>query len=65
MSEKENNNKPDFLVYQVIDRDDDKGIWNNIGAAWRHKDGQGLNIILNSVPLDGRLAVRKPKPKEI
>ncbi|AFY71965.1 hypothetical protein Pse7367_3739 (plasmid) [Thalassoporum mexicanum PCC 7367] len=66
MSEQETKNKPDFIVYQVLDRDGKKDdIWNDIGAAWQHKDGNGFNIILNSLPLDGRLTMRKPKSKEL
>jgi hypothetical protein len=65
MSEEETNNKPAFIVYQVLDRDGKKDdIWNHIGAAWQHKDGNGFNIVLNSLPLDGRLTMRKPKPKD-
>lgn len=50
------NSKPDFTVYTV---EGDKAFWTKIGAAWRHRDGDGLNITLTALPLNGRLTIRK------
>lgn len=49
---------PTHLVYHVRDRQGGKGIWTRIGAAWAHGDGQGFNVQLDCVPLDGRLTIR-------
>jgi hypothetical protein len=37
--------------------------WTRIGVAWAHKDGDGFDIILDAFPIDGRVALRKNKPK--
>jgi hypothetical protein len=31
---------PSHYVYQVRDREGQKGIWTRIGAAWPQKDGK-------------------------
>ncbi len=49
---------PSHTAYQVRDRDGGKGFWTRIGSAWAHGDGQGFNIQLESVPLDGRITLR-------
>lgn len=62
MSENENGTqgrKPDFIAYNVQDTQDGKGIWNRIGAAWRHKDGHGYELDLHSLPVDGRVTLRE------
>jgi hypothetical protein len=51
----------DFFAYNVLDRDGQKPIWSRIGIAFRHKDGKGLNIQLNALPVDGRLTLREPE----
>ena len=51
-------NGPSHIAYQVRDGKGDKGFWTRIGAAWQHKDGNGFNIQLESVPLDGRITLR-------
>lgn len=48
---------PTHIAYQVRDGNQ-KGYWTRIGAAWQHKDGKGLNIQLDAVPLDGKIALR-------
>ncbi len=49
---------PSHIVYHVRDRNGQKGFWTRIGAAWAHTDGQGFNVQVDCVPLDGRLAIR-------
>ena len=50
-------NTPSHIAYQVR-QTDDKSYFNNIGAAYEHKDGQGFNIQLDSVPVDGKVTLR-------
>lgn len=63
------NKKPSYTAFQIIetgktnDNGDDITFWNRIGAAWLNKDGS-INIVLNSVPLDGKIQLRVPKPTE-
>jgi hypothetical protein len=52
--------KPDYAVY-VVEGERDKAHWIKIGAGWSHSDGEGINLTLAAVPLNGRLIIRKPK----
>ena len=58
-------NGPDYYAYVVTKRESkDKAFWTNIGAAWENKDGEGLNIKLNALPLHGEIVLRRPKADE-
>ena len=52
------NRTPSHVAYQVRDREGKKGIWTRIGSAWPHADGNGFNIQIEAVPLDGRISLR-------
>jgi hypothetical protein len=57
--------KPDFKAYTVKDIGKDgekKGRWLEIGAAWEHKNGEGYDIVLEALPVNGRIVLRKPLP---
>ena len=58
MSDNKPNNKPTFALYSVTG-DGDAARWSRIGAAWNHKDGDGFSIKLESVPLNGRVVMRR------
>ena len=47
-----------FRVYSVIQRPKQEDYWLNIGAAFAHEDGQGFNLVLQALPLHGKLVVR-------
>jgi len=49
-------NAPTHFAYQVS-RGGQKSYWTRIGIAWTHKDGKGLNIVLDSFPVDGKVAI--------
>ena len=49
---------PSHLAYHVCNREGGDGFWTLIGSAWPHADGNGFNIQLGSMPLDGRIALR-------
>lgn len=51
--------RPDFIAYNVQESKDRKGYWNKVGAAWRHRDGQGYDIHLDSLPVNGRVTLRE------
>jgi len=57
-------NLPAFKVFTVIERETGKNYWQQIGSAWYHKDGQGIGITLNSLPLDGKLVMLPPRDDE-
>ena len=65
MTNQTTNNQPDFLVYNVKEYDKDKSNWTRVGAAWYHKDEEGLSIEFDLLPLDGKLTLRKPKDEQI
>ena len=50
--------RPSHIAYQVRKGKGDKGYFTRIGAAWPHKDGNGSNIQLDAVPLDGLITLR-------
>lgn len=54
--------KPTHAIYHV--RGEEKNeFWTRVGAAWIHKDGEGLSLALDFVPMndEGRLVVRANK----
>ena len=54
---------PSHIAYQVRDRGE-KSFWTRIGSAWPHADGNGFNIQLEVVPLDGRVNLRVASDKK-
>jgi hypothetical protein len=58
-------NRPSHIAYQVRDgKAGDKSFWTRIGVAWTSRDEKGFVIQLNAVPLDGKIILRLPDPKE-
>ncbi len=53
--------RPTHRVYAVT-KNGDRKFWREIGAAWRHQDGEGFNLKLDMLPLNGaEIVIRKPK----
>ncbi len=51
--------QPMFRAFSIIKRENSETpFWLNIGVAFMHKDDQGLNIILQALPLDGKVVLR-------
>lgn len=51
--------RPDFQAFAIRKRSDgQKDFWTEIGVGFLHKDGAGLNIVLQATPLDGRIVLR-------
>lgn len=42
----------------------EKTNWTRVGVAFPHKDGQGLNLELRALPVNGKLVIRRHEPKE-
>ncbi|MBL27243.1 MAG: hypothetical protein CMM50_06815 [Rhodospirillaceae bacterium] len=55
--------RPSHYAYQVNEGQDGKSFFNKVGAAFAHKDGQGFNVLLDSVPVDGRVTLRTPQER--
>ena len=56
--------KPAFNIFVVEEREGKDSFWLKIGAAFHHKDGKGYNLVLQALPLDGRLVLREYKEPE-
>jgi hypothetical protein len=56
-------NKPTFYVYGEVDRGRRQPQLIRIGAAWAHKEGTGVGLQVDSLPLNfnGRLVLFEPK----
>lgn len=50
---------PTHRAYSVIKREGQDDYWLNLGLAFPHKDGSGFNIILQALPLDGKIVCRE------
>jgi hypothetical protein len=50
--------RPTHVAYWVKERENKKDDWRQIGVAWSHSDGKGINISLDLQPLDGRIVLR-------
>jgi hypothetical protein len=54
-------NRPSHRVYAVT-KNGKQSFWQPIGAAWAHGDGEGFNLRLEFLPLNGaEIVVRKRK----
>ena len=58
--------KPAYRAYTVIKHEDKDDYWLNLGACYPHEDGEGFNLLLNALPVDAKLVLRryKEKPEE-
>lgn len=54
---------PSHAAYAVRETKDGGSIWTKIGSAWIHADGQGFNVQLDALPVDGRVTLRVPTEK--
>jgi hypothetical protein len=51
--------QPTHRAYTVIKREGQDDYWLNLGLVFPHKDGGGFNIVLQAVPLDGKIVCRE------
>ena len=58
--------KPAFNAYTVIKREGKDDYWLKLGVLFPHEDGEGFNLLLNALPVDAKLVLRryKEKPEE-
>ena len=54
----------DYIAYGVRDGEDSQSHWTRVGAAFSHKDGAGYDVVLDAVPVNGRIVLREPKYQE-
>lgn len=63
MSEDQKSKSPSHIAYQVRDGAEGTSHFNRIGAAFPHSDGNGFNLKLDSLPVDGRITLRTTKDR--
>ncbi len=63
MSEDQKSKSPSHIAYQVRDGAEGASHFNRIGAAFAHSDGNGFNLKLDSLPVDGRITLRTTKDR--
>ena len=53
-----------YRAFTVVKREGEEDFWLPIGAAFEHADKKGLNVVLQALPVDGRVVLRVPKDDE-
>lgn len=48
---------PVLIAYSVKRSKKGRAVWTRIGAAYPHETGNGLTVILDAVPTDGRIVL--------
>lgn len=64
MTEKTKTNKPSYIAYAVKDGANDHSFFTRIGAAFVHADGEGQTILIDVLPLNGKIVLRVPRENE-
>jgi hypothetical protein len=55
---------PAYRAYTVIQHEGKDDFWLRLGAVWPHGDGEGFNLLLQALPLDGKIVLRRYKKDE-
>ncbi|HEV7276531.1 MAG TPA: hypothetical protein VGN80_09615 [Devosiaceae bacterium] len=53
-----NDKRPTHIIWQVSG-ENDNAFWTRMGAGWLNRDGKGISLRLDAVPLHGRLVIRE------
>lgn len=53
-----------FSVREYEANGEKKSDWTRVGVAFSHADSKGFNVLLQAVPLDGKMVLRLHEPKE-
>lgn len=56
--------KPTHRAYTVIRREGKDDYWLNLGVCFEHEDHEGYNLLLQALPLDGKIVLRTYKEEE-
>ena len=55
---------PTHRAYTVIKREGKDDYWLNVGVCFAHEDKDGFNLLLQALPLDGKIVLRTYKEDE-
>lgn len=61
---KATSNLPTHFAYSVQEFESNgekKSTWTKIGSAWPHQDGNGFNLNLDCLPVNGKITIRVAK----
>jgi hypothetical protein len=50
--------RPTHNIWRVTG-DNKDARWVKVGAAWPNRDGKGLNLVFDAVPVTGRIVLRR------
>jgi hypothetical protein len=50
---------PAYRCYTVIKREGKDDYWLNLGVCFAQEDGEGFNLLLQAMPLDGKIVLRR------
>lgn len=53
---------PAFQSWHVVNKGEN-ACWTKVGAAWPHRGGEGLSLILSVIPMVGRIVLPQPAPR--
>ncbi len=58
--------QPSHRAYITVGYGEDKSktCWREVGALFEHKDQKGFTLLLDVMPINRRIAIRKALPKK-
>ncbi len=59
--------KPVFHAYSVREYEKDnkkESFWTKVGVVFAHQDGKGFDVVLEAMPINGRVTIREPREKD-
>jgi len=63
MTDNTTTNRPSHRLFNV-NGDGDNARWTDIGVAWTSKDNKGFTLVLNAIPVNGRIVMRVNEEKD-
>ncbi len=57
---------PTYIAYSVRNYEKEgkeDANWSEIGVGFLHKDGMGIDVVLDALPVNGRVTLRTNRPK--
>lgn len=55
--------RPSHIAYSVREGNEGKAFFNRVGSAFQHKDGKGMDVVLDATPVNGRITLRTPQER--
>jgi hypothetical protein len=53
-----------YRAFIIVKREGKEDFWLNVGRTFDHADGEGYNLLLQALPIDGKLVLRLAKEGE-